>query len=220
MAKKKEFNVAEIRLARAVRVGPMSQTEFKVLTKYEDLLFVEPRSDIVPKYNVRSANGVAEVLHEKLLGILLSNFGDHERKFPEGMVFEYDKKHPLALVPIVYQAVKEISRCLKNAGESYTEPKEEEEEVPSEEPSAEKDLGKSIDFRILDDEKLRDRIMYMLRKYSDIWSEYLVKVDTAEHWIEPKPDTKPSNQVTYLQGLTIRKKAAESVKDQLEKVCD
>lgn len=82
------------------------------------LIVIGPRSDIVPKYKVRAENGVLEVFPEMLFRIFLSNFRDHERKFPKGMVLDYEKKHPIYLVTIVGQAGEEIYRCLNIAGEA------------------------------------------------------------------------------------------------------
>lgn len=109
---KKEWRVAKILLSKAVRLAPMSQTKFKVVKNAAGLILLEPRADIVPKYKVREANGVAEVLPENPFEIFLFNFGDHERRFTKVMVFAYATKHPLALVPVIGEARREVARCL------------------------------------------------------------------------------------------------------------
>lgn len=109
---KSEWTTENIRLARAVHISHMSQTDVKTVTNSAILILIEPRGDIVPKYKVRSANGVANLLPEKPFYILLYNFGTQDRKFQKGMVFFYATKHLLALVPIGREVRREIATFL------------------------------------------------------------------------------------------------------------
>lgn len=151
LAKKKYLNMHNTILARSVPLGPMSQTKLTVVKSATGLIFTNPRSYIVPMYKVRADNGVTEVLLDKLFSILLSNLGHYERKFPKGMVFSYAKMNPLALVQIVGQSGKEISRCRHISGGSDVGPKEEEDEVAPEEKYAAKYLEESVYLSHLDD---------------------------------------------------------------------
>lgn len=49
-----------IRLAWDVRIEPMSQKKVNLLRNAAGLVVIEPRGDIVEKYKVRTADGVAE----------------------------------------------------------------------------------------------------------------------------------------------------------------
>lgn len=51
------------------------------------MVMIEPRGDIVRKYKVCAANGMAEVLQENPFNILLSKYGTKERKFRKVMAF-------------------------------------------------------------------------------------------------------------------------------------
>lgn len=153
----------------------MSQNKLTVVGNSAGLIVTEPRSEIVPKYKVLAENGVVEVFIENLFSIFLSNFGDHERKFPKGMVFNYGKNHP-AIAQIDGQDGNDTYICLHIAGEaSYIGTQEEEDEAPYDAPSAGKYWEKSVDLRHVDEENLKDRIMCMLRKDSNMWSGNLGK---------------------------------------------
>lgn len=76
---KKGLNVEKIRLEGAAIVVPISKTKRNVVKSAPGLIFIDPRSDKIPKYKVRAANGVcAEFLPENPFSLFLSSFRDHD----------------------------------------------------------------------------------------------------------------------------------------------
>lgn len=213
---------AKVRLSKAVRIAPMSQVKAFVVSNAAGLIVIEPRAYIVPKYHVRGANGVAEVLPERPISILLSNFGSEERRLPKGMVLGYASKHPLALVPIVGEAVREFACCLHLSTQDPTteisnDPQSEEKiSARSRDYSTAKDWMSSVDLSHIGEEKLRDRILTILGKYSEMWSGHLGEVAAEKHRIELKGGAKPAHQMPYRQVLPMRENTATAVKEQLE----
>lgn len=85
-------------------------------------------------------------------------------------------------------------------------------------PPEEKYWEESVPFSHVDDDKLREPIMCMLRKYSEICSGQFGKGAVTEHRNELKPDTKPLHQILFLKELPMTEETAGSVKDQLDMV--
>lgn len=83
-----------------MQVRPMYQKKVAAETNATGSIFIQKIYDIFPKYKLRATNGVSEVFPEKPLRTLLSKFGAHGRKFPEGIVFAFGAKHTLDIVPI------------------------------------------------------------------------------------------------------------------------
>lgn len=140
-----------------------------MVTNGGGLIFIKPCSGIVSKYKVRAANGVAELLTLKPFYIPLSNFVTRERNFPKKMVVAYATKHPLALEPIGEEVGREVAQCLHilEAFKAYKVGETQEKEAKAEEqPKSAQDWEKSVDLSHVEDEKLRNRIMKILGKYS------------------------------------------------------
>lgn len=78
---KGEWTTEKIRLARAVSVAPMPHTKVKLMTNAAGLTLIKPRGEIVPKYKVCAANGLLDLVPEKPLELILSNFCDHNQRF-------------------------------------------------------------------------------------------------------------------------------------------
>lgn len=79
----------------------MSETKLTAVKNAEELIVIEPRSEIFPKYEARAENDAAKVFLKKPFSIPMSNFGEKERKFIQGIGFTSATKHAIFSVPIV-----------------------------------------------------------------------------------------------------------------------
>lgn len=72
---KNKWSNAKIRLAGGIGLAPMSQSRVKMVTNAAGLTVIEPKVDLLLKYQVREANDVAELFPKKPFKILLFTFG-------------------------------------------------------------------------------------------------------------------------------------------------
>ena len=105
------------------------------------------------QYQVRVINGVHEVIPEEPFDLLLSNFSRVERHLPKGMVVAYAAPSPLALIPLLGPAAREMARVLNIApledGAAKSAPLTQEDleqaapdsDVKTRSQSAERDVG-------------------------------------------------------------------------------
>lgn len=95
--KKKEFNVAKIRLERSVPVFTMSQKNSNS-SEISMLVFIDPRSYIFPKYKVRTANWGCRIFAREAIQNPNAQRRIPLAKNPKIIFFAYAKRHPLSLV--------------------------------------------------------------------------------------------------------------------------
>ena len=77
------------------------------------------------------------------------------------------------------------------------------------------DWEKEIDLSYIDDDKLRDHVLEMLRKHSSLWSGALGMIRATEHRIPLEPETKPIRSLPYRKGPAMREMVAKEVNKML-----
>ena len=106
---------ASIRLCKSLRLPPFTQVKAQVITQSGGLVHTEPRPSVYQQYQVRGINGVHEVVREEPFDLLLSTFSRVERHLSKGMVVAYAAPSPLALIPLLGPAGREMSQVLNIA---------------------------------------------------------------------------------------------------------
>ena len=86
-----------IRLAKHVKIPPLSQVAVPVTTQASGLVFIEPKHALQARHHVRTANGIVEVCENENFMIVLSNFSKTSGKLPKNMVIAYTTRNPLGI---------------------------------------------------------------------------------------------------------------------------
>ena len=87
-----------VRLATGVTVPPMTQVGIRVRCKGGGLCYLEPKSSLFERHQLRVANGVCEVTPDQPFTIMMANFSEKKRHIPKGTVVAYAQRNPLALL--------------------------------------------------------------------------------------------------------------------------
>ena len=239
---------AAIRVARWVRIPPMSQARIRVTTAGSGLVFLEPKPSLQRRHGVRLTNGVAEVLPNQTFDVMVANFSRQERLLPKRAVVGYAKRDPLAILTPESQARARIAHALhltdldievEGGGAGHpSSPKnkgaEEDpagtDDWPAESPlptggtaqATNKDPKNSpenweeeMDLSYIEDDKLRSRVLDMLRKHSSLWSGALGSIRATEHRIPLEVGTKPIRSMPYRKEPAMREMVANEVNKML-----
>ena len=219
-----------IRLSKRVTIPAMSQLAVKVSTPAGGLVFIEPKNAIFHKHQVRTANGVADVMPNVSFDIVMANFSRTPKSLPKNTVVGYATRNPLGCHSLGKRVGEEFMKvlCLP-----FTEIQEEksaelcnlvdENEKPtstsnpeSKEPEDDS-WREKVDLSHLEDEELRERVYSVLAKYKDMWKPgKLGCIKATEHRIDLVEGTKPIHQMPYRQGLPAREKTVEIIKQMMD----
>ena len=72
-----------------------------------------------------------------------------------------------------------------------------------------------MDLSYIEDDKLRSRVLDMLRKHSSLWSGALGTIRATEHRIPLEAGTKPIRSMPYRKGPAMREMVAKEVNNML-----
>lgn len=89
--------LTQVRLSKAINLGPYSQVKATVVTLSNRLVTLEPSTDLVSDYDVKMTKGIAEVAAEQHFVVFLKNFGAVEQSFPKGIKVACAMKSTLVL---------------------------------------------------------------------------------------------------------------------------
>ena len=182
-----------IRIARWVNFPAMSQVRVCVATAGRGLVFLEPKPLLQHRHGMRLTNGVAEVLPNQVLQVMVAEFSRQVRWLPKHTVVGYAKRNPLAILTPERQVAEEIAHALhisnldgqegevgagrpESAAETNAKkdadkehPRgaiyaEDNERVQDKDPKSNaNDWEKGVDLSHVDDERLRVQVLEMLR---------------------------------------------------------
>ena len=86
-----------VRLAKVMKLGSLEQAKVLVTTQAGGLLIIEPRENLMARYNVQAANGIVEAKPNTAFEIIVANFGLSPVVLPKGMVIGYATRSPVAV---------------------------------------------------------------------------------------------------------------------------
>ena len=219
-----------IRLSKRVTIPALSQLAVKVSTPAGSLVFIEPKNAIFHKHQVRTANGVADVMPNVSFDIVVANFSRKPKSLPKNTVIGYATRDPLGCHSLGKRVGEEFMKvlCLP-----FTEIQEEKSAEPcnlvdeNEKPTStstpeskepeDDSWREKVDLSHLEDEELRERVYSVLAKYKDLWKPgKLGCIKATEHRIDLVEGTKPIHQMPYRQGLPAREKTVEIIKQVMD----
>ena len=213
-----------VRLSRKITIPPMSQVAASVSTEAGGLVFIEPKNAIFDRHRVRTANGVADVMTNAQFEIVLANFSKVAKSLPKNTVIAYATRNPTGIHSLGRAVGQELMKVLHLPFTESTDDQEKEGESsqdpsPSEENDerVEEQWKDEIDLSHIDDPELKERVLTLLEKYSDMWKPgKLGCIKATEHRIELVENTRPIHQMPYRQGLPAREKTLEAIRKMIE----
>ena len=208
-----------IRIARWVTIPAMSRSRVRVTTAGTGLVFLEPNPSLQHRHGVRLTNGVAEVLPYQTFEVNVANFSRRTRRLPKHTVVRYAKRNPLAILTPERRVAEEIAHALHltdlddQVGEvgagrpssaegaiANAEVRSAEcpsttggtVRVPNKDPKNSPPEGEDeIDLSHIEDDKLSEQVLEMLRKHSSLWEGALGTIRATEH-CTPNRERDPS----------------------------
>ena len=240
---KKMQEAHTVRLTAHVMVPPMTQVPVEVDSRASGLAFLEPRLALQDVKQVRMANGIIEATPEKRFRVLLSNFSRHPRRFPKGTVLGYGTRNPISIVTpnreVATQCggvlhINTLEHCgtheyeisnptwtdtrspsppLEVTALAAAAPYPRKAEPPL--PEAVPDWRNAVNLEHVGDPEMRNRIMNMLDRHSNMWDGSLGEIKATSHRLAPEPGARPHREIPRRTGPSMRKRIAEEIQKML-----
>jgi hypothetical protein len=162
------------------------------------------------------ANGLAEILPNRIFCVRVVNAPSTDRLLPKGMILGYAMLHPTGIVSLVEpaeeMAVRSVPRGLQVALSSETYDMGMDPLPLPDRPDVEGALWKQeVDFAHLTPNE-REKVLATLRKHRTMWDGRLGQVHSTAHRIQLVPGAKPAYSQPYRAGAKARE--AESTEIQ------
>ena len=228
-----------IRIARWVTIPAMSQARVRVTTAGKGLVFLEPKPSLQHRHGVRLTNGVAEVLPHQSFKVNVEKFSRRTRRLPKHTVVGYAKRNTLAILTPERRVAEEIAHALHltdlddQVGEAEAGRPSSAEgaianskvrsadcssatgstvRVPNKDPeNSPPDWEEEIDLSYIEDDRLHEQVLEMLRKQSSLWDGALGTIRATEYRIPLEPGTKPIRSIPYRKLPAMREMVAKEV---------
>ena len=197
-----------LRLTNNITIPPISQMAAQVVSSAAGLRYLEPKSVIQQRHEVRTANGVSDIKTNKRFAITISNFTKATKCLPKGTVVAYAKRNLLAIHALSDKASRTLESVLYLPFERTGEADETDGPQPTQtEPSrsAPPDRRTTINLDDIGDADRRQRVLEMLETHQNMWtSGRLGEISATEHRIELEPGTKAPPCATRPQPISER----------------
>jgi len=191
-----------IKVARAISLPPMSETNVLVNTRAEGTCLLKPVSLDPMGTHKRYAlsNGIADIRSHQPFIVRVVNYGDSRLQLPKGTIIGHASPSTKEIVGLV------TSDTLDDRGE-----------FPRTAPITQNDDSWIEDLKLEDlKQELRPSIIEMLRKHSVMWSGQLGELSVTTHRIDLQPGAKPVYQAPYRAGAKAREIEREEVERMLK----
>jgi hypothetical protein len=161
------------------------------------------------------ANGLAEILPNRIFQVRVVNASLTDRLLPNGMIIGYAMPHPTEIVSIVEQEAEPLAPNVPMGFQVALSP--EEYAMGMDPPPLPDRLDvegalwkQDVDIAHLTHQE-REKVLTMLRKQRTMWNGRWGQVQTTAHRIQLTPGAKPAYSQPYRAGAKAREKESVEI---------
>jgi hypothetical protein len=198
----------KIRITRFAKIPARSESLVEVQCDAPGLRFLQA-SLRHSSTGVYMANGLAEILPNRIFQVRVVNASWTDRLLPKGMIPGYAMPHPTGIVSQVDKEAEPLAKTVPKGLQVSLSPEDyamgmDPSHLPDR-PDVEGTLWKQdVDISHLTPQE-REKVLTMLRKHRNMWDGRLGQVHTTAHRIQLTPGAKPAYSQPYRAGTKARK---------------
>ena len=217
-----------VKVARAMKIAPMTQTSVWVQTKRAGLSLLQAHPRLAAEKLALMANGIIETLPQAPFKVLVSNFSTRTISLPKNLIIGIALPAPAAisyidenfLTSVSHQEMPPTEEGASNRSTSGSNEDPDTGKNKEVNPNSGNETRTTPNWEtevsIGDDVKVdRQDVLNLLREFSPMWSGELGTVKATQHRIDLIDGAKPVYQPPYKAGPTARQIEKEEVQRML-----
>ena len=204
----------KIRIARFAKIPARSESLVEVQCDAPGLRFLQG-SLRHSSMGVYMANGLAEILPNRIFRVRVVNASLTDRLLPKGMILGYAMLHPTGIVSLVEQEEEKVVRSVPTGLQVALSPEAyamgmDPPPLPDR-PDVDGMLWKQeVDLAHLMPQE-REKVLAMLSKHRTMWDGRLGQVHSTAHRIQLIPGAKPAYSQPYRAGTKAREAESSEI---------
>jgi hypothetical protein len=190
----------KIKIARFAKIPARPESLVEVQCDAPGLRFLQP-SLRHSSTGVYMANGLAEILPNRIFQVSVVNASLTDRLLPKGMILGYAMPHPTGIFSLVEPEAEPLAKTVPMGLQIALSPEDyamglDPPPLPDR-PDVEGALWKQdVELAHLTPQE-REKVLTMLRKHRTMWDGRLGQVHTTAHRIQLTPGAKPAYSQPY-----------------------